>query len=75
MATYKDYKTYLASKPFRVMRSIAMKRTEMRCKRCGGTATQVHHHNGYPPWNSWDLPSALEPICQTCHAKEHGKDE
>jgi hypothetical protein len=72
MASYETYGEYLKSPTFKAIRQVAMNRERHTCK-CGALATQVHHHNGYPPWNSWDLPSALEPICYECHCKEHGK--
>lgn len=68
-----DYSAYLASPVFRLSRSMAMERTGGRCT-CGARATEVHHASGYPPWGTFDLPSALTPICHACHCREHGKD-
>ena len=77
MATYRSYEEYLKTPTFRAVREFALRKNNYKCSRCENRATQIHHHRSpndrYPPWNTWDMPSALEPICYECHCKEHGK--
>jgi hypothetical protein len=75
MSPYRTYREYLKHPVFLAAREIAMQRTGYRCHRCGAYATEVHHWNGYPAWDTFDAPSQLEPICHACHCLEHGKDD
>jgi hypothetical protein len=70
---YRTYQEYLRHPVFRAARLIAMRRNPL-CD-CGNPATEVHHHNGYPPWGMFDVPANLKPICHECHCREHGKHD
>lgn len=71
-AVYASYAEYLRSPIFRVVRSLALRRTGGRCA-CGAEAHEVHHPEGrYPPWGTFDVPADLSPICHACHCREHG---
>jgi hypothetical protein len=78
MSHYADYEQdYLRHRLFRAVRAVALERAGNACRRCGGPASQVHHFRAapdtYPEWGAFDTPSNLEPICEACHAAEHGK--
>ena len=73
-AAYSSYREYLRHPRFRAARAEAMRRARGRCKRCGATATEVHHDH-YPPWGDFDKPEDLEPVCHACHCEIHGKGE
>jgi hypothetical protein len=72
---FATYDEYLRHPVFRVVRSIAMRKANGICQRCGNAkATDVHHHRGYPkPWGTFDLPSNLMPVCHACHCVLEGK--
>lgn len=70
---YESYEQYLRHPVFLAARAVAMRRVNWRC-RCGAPATEVHHLE-YPPWGMFDVPSNLQPICHTCHCREHGKND
>ena len=72
MSEYRTYAEYLRHPRFREVRQQAMEMAGWRCRRCGARATQVHHLR-YPRWGTFDVVENLEPICQPCHAAEHGK--
>jgi hypothetical protein len=81
MARYQTYNDYLRSPLFCAARDMEMRSSGGRCRRCGASATEVHHRQkpdgskGYPPWGCWETSENLEAICHECHCKEHGKPD
>ncbi len=71
---FRSYREYLRHPVFRIVRQIAMEAAGYRCQRCRrACATEVHHHDGYPPWGTFDVPSKLMPVCHQCHCVLEGK--
>ncbi len=68
------YYEYRKTPLYLAVRDVAMQKAGGKCK-CGSIATEAHHKDGiYPPWNTWDVPSNLQPRCHRCHSEEHGKE-
>jgi hypothetical protein len=75
MQPYNGYSEYLAHPVFKAVRAVAIRRANGLCA-CGAPATAVHHPDRrYPPWGMFDVASNLEPICHSCHCREHGKPD
>jgi hypothetical protein len=65
---------YLNHPIFRIVRAARL-REQPYCQFCGEPASEVHHEDcDYPPWDTFDVPSNLTPICHNCHCKAHGKE-
>ncbi len=67
------YNDYLANALWKTIREIVYKKKGNKCK-CGKPATQVHHLNyALPVMLGIDI-KPLEPVCDKCHTKLHGKE-
>ncbi len=65
------YGWYLKSAAWQTKRIPTLQSNGWKCVRCPNEANQVHHltyaHVGD------ELPEELEPLCDECHQREHGK--
>lgn len=63
---------YLNHPVYKIVRAARLQE-QPYCQYCGEPASEVHHEE-YPPWDTFDVPSNLTPICHNCHCKKHGKE-
>jgi len=68
---YHDYQAYLDSMAWRDLRFGVMERDGEKCRVCGKTASQVHHHK-YPKCYADDCEDNCIAICKECHQRVHG---
>jgi len=69
---YKSYSQFLSSNLWTAYRSIALKESGHRCRKCGTKRgrLEVHHKKYTANWNDVKLAD-LEVLCQTCHFIHH----
>jgi len=67
-----EYKDYLKSDRWKILREEALNRDNYKCKKCGKAAEEVHHtrydHKGTP----WEIHTIIS-LCKDCHKSEHKK--
>ena len=72
---YKQYKKYIASKEFAVIREAVLNRDGRRCVCCGATeeerTLQAHHKTYEHLYDEANHLSDLSTICQICHLAIH----
>lgn len=71
-ARKKDYKNYLLSEKWLLIRKEMIEKAEFKCNRCRAykeKGLQVHHRT-YDNFMS-EKPEDLEVLCKPCHQKEH----
>jgi len=64
-----DYKNYLKSERWQILRLKALQRDNFTCQKCKTKATEVHHLN----YQYIKTPKELEflvSLCHDCHQKE-----
>ena len=69
-----DYKEYLRSSEWLVLRKQALERAEFSCEDCGKTGVPLQvHHIEYPKSFEDDSVDNLVVLCEMCHFKEHNR--
>ena len=68
-----EYRTYLKSSEWRLLRKQALKRDSHRCVRCGYIGyLQVHHTNYHGIYENMNFTvDQLESVCDLCHTDIH----
>jgi 5-methylcytosine-specific restriction endonuclease McrA len=74
-----EYKVYMKSEPWKVMRKMCLIRAGYMCEKCGAVAKnmggkhQLHvHHKTYINFGAEDMDD-LMVLCSNCHSNEHRK--
>ena len=72
-----EYKIYMKSEPWSVMREMCLIRSGFMCEKCGamgkrvgGTVTLHVHHKTYKNFGAEDMED-LMVLCANCHKNEH----
>ena len=67
-----DYKKYLKSQDWKLLRKLVIKRDKYRCVRCGYIGyLQVHHTNYRGIYTMNFSIEQLESVCDVCHKEIH----
>jgi hypothetical protein len=71
---YSNYNDYLVDPIYRIMRRIALRRSNNQCIDCREPATEADHLR-YPKPNhvAYDTPGNMEGVCHACHCKRERK--
>lgn len=74
-----DYKLYIKSEPWKVLREMCLIRSGFMCEKCGKLGKQVGgnsvlhvHHKHYLNFGQEDMDD-LMVLCSNCHSNEHRK--
>ena len=63
---------YLQTETWKNIRLHVLEAANYRCTDCGGIAETVHHEK-YPDVWGKERFEDLVPLCNSCHAKRHGR--
>lgn len=64
-----NYQEYLKSDEWKAKRKKILKMAGYKCRRCGASATEVHHETYERIYNERDID--LTALCSNCHRKIH----
>jgi 5-methylcytosine-specific restriction endonuclease McrA len=67
----REYKEYINSPEWTVIRKAAYRRADGRCNRCKRRGVLHAHHLTYVRFGGAELPEDLEVLCEKCHTAEH----
>lgn len=71
-STQIDEDDYLQTETWRNIRERILVIAKYKCADCGGFADQVHHLIYPEVWGMEELEDLI-PLCNSCHAKRHGR--
>ncbi|MYF56073.1 HNH endonuclease [Candidatus Poribacteria bacterium] len=66
-----NYRVYLNSKEWKAKRRKVLKMAGYRCRKCGATATEVHHETYKRIFN--EKITDLTALCSGCHRRIHNR--
>lgn len=72
-----EYKMYIKSEPWKIIREMCLIRSGFTCEKCGragkqmgGTSTLHVHHKTYARFGMEDMDD-LQVLCKSCHSNCH----